>query len=145
MPDTRESGDGSGPPLIPALARQPVGRLFGVGLHLRSALVAIAMSVSVVACVTSLPEDAPSDTFPPPTDAELERFCSRYEEVRDLSFSEMAAALVDYAPEYVILDGVWVNLKVELVAASKDRQDYPGRHGWIYEFISRCPPEEDLP
>ena len=67
----------------------------------------------------------------------MERFCSRYEEVKNLSFSEMAAALVDYAPDF---------FKQGLIEASENRPT-----GWVLtsrsvnEFISRCPPEASVP
>jgi hypothetical protein len=139
MPDTRESGDGRSPPPVRALARQLFGLLCGVGLRLRSAMlpIAVSVSVSVVACITPPPENTPPVTFPPPTEEEMARFCARYEEVKDLSWSEMAVALIDYAPD----DGL---LRAALNAASVHPSP-PNLDGVIHEFISRCPVLEDLP
>ena len=76
----------------------------------------------------------------------MERFCSRYEEVNNLSFSEMAAALVDYAPGSVMFDDeVFWDVKGLFVGASEHRPDFPRGQGRIFDFIAHCPPEAGVP
>lgn len=139
MPDTRESGGGRSQPPVPTSARQLVALLSNAFIRLRSVGVLAAISIALVACVTSSPENAPAPvTFPPASEEEMARFCTRHEAVKNLSFSEMAAALIDYAPDFV---------KAELIIESENRPPGPptlSSH-LINEFISRCPPVADPP
>jgi hypothetical protein len=142
MPDTRESGDGRSPPPFPALARQLFGWLSSVVLRLRSAVLPVAISIAVVECVTPPPENTPTtETFPPPlTDQEMERFCSQYEEVKDLSYLEMTSALVHYAPD----DS---HLKADLTVASEHPlRGFPTLGQFVIDaYLSRCPQVADVP
>lgn len=131
MPDTRESGDGSGPPPAPALARQLDKWFSGAGIRWLSALLA-AIAVSVVVWLPPPAQNAPLPaTSPSPTEGEMERFCSRYEEVKDLSYSEMARALVDYAPD---------DIKHFLSGASEQPpRGFPSHQFFIDPYLGRCP------
>jgi hypothetical protein len=105
---------------------------------LRSAFLLVAVCISVVVFETApLEYPPPPEPLPPPTEAEMELFCSRYEEVKDLSFSEMSAALVDYAPD---------DIRGNLISASEQPLlAFRRGQGTIYEFISRCSPVANVP
>lgn len=89
-----------------------------------------------VGCATlvlvSCSDSSSSDTIDPPpaTEAEMASFCEAYEEVREQSWSEMTASLIDVSP---------LEIKVQMVRTSE-----PPGETWaedreaVEEFIARC-------
>lgn len=57
-----------------------------------------ATLAAVVAIVGCSSEPATTTAANPPSEEEIKVFCTEYEQVRDLSRSEMLEALIDHAP-----------------------------------------------
>lgn len=94
-------------------------------------LLRLALAFAVLALVSCSDSDSSDTTDPAPaTEAEMAAFCEAYEEVREQSWSEMTASLIDVSP---------AEIRVQMVRTSE-----PPGETWaedreaVEAFIARC-------